>query len=635
MVKILVAGDSSGSIAQLFSRVETVNKQHGPFAALLCVGAFMQDLSSTDPSRSSGLAPYVSGEKKVPLPTYFVEGGSGGGALLHAMPDGGELCENVTFLGRSGIREICGLQVAYLSGIYDPLSYRVDEDGNAAAAYTGLAYRETDIQRLHEISKQDGFRGVDVLLTSEWPKGYQHFLTPELLPADLTLPTTVGSPAVAAVALQMRPRYHFAGMEGVFYQRLPYQNDSHVTRLICMGKVNAASPEMAKKHKFLHALNVTPLTALDKEQQPPNTTVNPYSNVPEPPKQAPKRAREENPPGQDQHGTEFARSKRLYVGNLNYKTQELTLQRFFSQAGAITNIAIPIKDGRPRGMAFIDFETEEQAEAALATLNGSEIDGRMIRIGYAANAEGDRSRDDGPPRKQQRSYLSEPVVTPHADCWFCLSNPKVEKHLIVSIGENIYVALAKGGIVPQHVLLLPITHYPSYLAVPDDVAKEIEQYKDALRSFFASQNQEVVIFERNVPMSNSSAMHMNIQVVPIPKEAASEARPTAESMGHANRINFESLPSDGDIRTVLPPSEPYFYLELPGLNTAKGKLTEKLLHRISGTRHPLQFGRDVAAHILGMPDRADWKACRISSDEEQKIASAFKKQFKPFQPNSS
>ena len=53
-----------------------------------------------------------------------------------------------------------------------------------------------------------------------------------------------------------------------------------------------------------------------------------------------------------------------------------------------------------------------------------------------------------------------PKTRPGA-CWFCLSNPDVDKQLIVSIGEECYLALAKGGFDAFHVLLVPIQHCPT------------------------------------------------------------------------------------------------------------------------------------------------------------------------------
>ena len=47
--------------------------------------------------------------------------------------------------------------------------------------------------------------------------------------------------------------------------------------------------------------------------------------------------------------------------------------------------------------------------------------------------------------------------------------------------KSSYVALARGGVNSQHVLILPIQHHQSSLTIPDDVAAEVEEYKKALR----------------------------------------------------------------------------------------------------------------------------------------------------------
>jgi Protein similar to CwfJ C-terminus 2 len=47
---------------------------------------------------------------------------------------------------------------------------------------------------------------------------------------------------------------------------------------------------------------------------------------------------------------------------------------------------------------------------------------------------------------------------------------------------------------------------------------------------------------------------------------------------------------------------------------------------------PLQFGRDVAARLLMMPDRAHWKACVLNKAEETELTSNFNDAFAPFNP---
>lgn len=71
-------------------------------------------------------------------------------------------------------------------------------------------------------------------------------------------------------------------------------------------------------------------------------------------------------------------------------------------------------------------------------------------------------------------------------CWFCLSSPSVEKHLVISIGENFYLALAKGPIDETHILILSVTHVQSASLLTEDDWKELDKFKTALRKYFKS-----------------------------------------------------------------------------------------------------------------------------------------------------
>ena len=78
-----------------------------------------------------------------------------------------------------------------------------------------------------------------------------------------------------------------------------------------------------------------------------------------------------------------------------------------------------------------------------------------------------------------------------------LSGNEIEKHLVVSIGEHSYLALPKGGMTPDHVMILPISHYSSQLDIPEEVEKEMTRFKSALRKCFKKAGKAVIFFERN------------------------------------------------------------------------------------------------------------------------------------------
>lgn len=73
-------------------------------------------------------------------------------------------------------------------------------------------------------------------------------------------------------------------------------------------------------------------------------------------------------------------------------------------------------------------------------------------------------------------------------CWFCLSSPSVEKHLVITIGDSFYMALAKGPINQYHVLILSVTHIQSAALLSQEDWSELDKFKTALKKFFASKS---------------------------------------------------------------------------------------------------------------------------------------------------
>ena len=82
-------------------------------------------------------------------------------------------------------------------------------------------------------------------------------------------------------------------------------------------------------------------------------------------------------------------SSKLFVGNLSYSTGEAELRRAFEPIGALRSVAI-ITDrmtGRPRGFGFVEFERSDDAERAISSLDGQQVDGRTISVTVARERE--------------------------------------------------------------------------------------------------------------------------------------------------------------------------------------------------------------------------------------------------------
>lgn len=86
-----------------------------------------------------------------------------------------------------------------------------------------------------------------------------------------------------------------------------------------------------------------------------------------------------------------ARGTRLYVGNLAYSTSEEGLREAFARDGRKVKtvfIATDRETGRPRGFAFVEMETPEDATAAIAAMDGQSVDGRTLKVNEAREREG-------------------------------------------------------------------------------------------------------------------------------------------------------------------------------------------------------------------------------------------------------
>jgi cold-inducible RNA-binding protein len=82
-------------------------------------------------------------------------------------------------------------------------------------------------------------------------------------------------------------------------------------------------------------------------------------------------------------------AKEVYVGNLSFSTNDEGLKEVFSQFGTVESVNI-VNDrdtGRSRGFGFVKMSSDEEAKAAIAGLDGKEVDGRMLRVNEAKQRE--------------------------------------------------------------------------------------------------------------------------------------------------------------------------------------------------------------------------------------------------------
>lgn len=160
-----------------------------------------------------------------------------------------ELCPNVYYLGKRGLYTSSGgLKIAYISGVHS------DTEPNSDSAFK---YTVKDVQELYDVCVRgnSNFRGIDILLSSQWPSGVAKNTTAPQEPSD-------SSDLLAWLTVKLKPRYVIGGLGGIYFERAPFRcrNVSQdgdleiVTRFIGLARVG--NP---KKEKWIYALSLTPL----------------------------------------------------------------------------------------------------------------------------------------------------------------------------------------------------------------------------------------------------------------------------------------------------------------------------------------------------------------------------------------
>ena len=87
----------------------------------------------------------------------------------------------------------------------------------------------------------------------------------------------------------------------------------------------------------------------------------------------------------------------IYVGNLPHSATNESLEALFSQHGRVSSVRV-ITDkftGAPRGFAFVEMGSRDEATAAIAALNGAEFEGNRLRVNEARPREQRTERSGG------------------------------------------------------------------------------------------------------------------------------------------------------------------------------------------------------------------------------------------------
>lgn len=643
--KVLFSGECRGQYDTLLKRVKAVHSKNGPFDVLFCIGQFF---GNTD----NELSKVLDFAKALPIPAYFIGayGNSSAPAIVAALQTAGAE-GNLHYLGASGVAKVSSLCVAFLDGTHRANYYASGTRGGALACG---CYSQADVSFLKdELQHLEG--ELDFLLTCEWPL---HILDGVAAPPP-GVQGGAGSSIVGDLADLARPRYHIAAGQPVFFARGPYINKDmgvgiRATRFVALAPVAVAASGEAPPPKFLHALGLVAGSDMDAASLaalPEGATPSPYEEARERARTA-KRQKEEFQ-GQDwrwqtskrqRHEREQRHAmaaagggagggaglqgdanvvrdsrKSVFVRNLPYDAGHEDITSFFSQAGKVVDVRRgTADDGRATGHALVQFDRVD-CVALACQLSGTQLMGRELQVEQAGRGE-------------TRNPSGPPPGAAVADCWFCLSADAADLSLVASVGDEVYLALDKGPITPNHVLLVPVEHMSSSLALSGPALAELERYLAALRGAARARGMVAVGFERFLRLRGRGGNHCHVNMILVEEGAAGRTEEAFRAACQASGVSLHHVAAVGGdaegTRAALLDAVgdcEYIMAFLPD----GSRLIAPLL---GGVRLPMSLGREVLADLAGVPTRADWKAATAEPAEVQRNVEAFKRLFKPFDP---
>ena len=93
--------------------------------------------------------------------------------------------------------------------------------------------------------------------------------------------------------------------------------------------------------------------------------------------------------------------KNIFVGNLSFGATEDSIRALFERHGTVSrvNIVTDRDTGQPRGFGFVEMANDGEGEKAIAALNGTDLDGRMLNVNEA-RPKAERSNSGGSGRKR-------------------------------------------------------------------------------------------------------------------------------------------------------------------------------------------------------------------------------------------
>lgn len=253
-----------------------------------------------------------------------------------------------------------------------------------------------------------------------------------------------------------------------------------------------------------------------------------------------------------------------------------------------------------------------------------------------------------------------------ADCRFCLSNSKLNDHMIIAISKSSYLTIAKGPLSTPtdtmnfsgHCLIIPIEHIPklnpetnqedansttittttTFNFADSPLNLDMLRFESSIAEmFFKRFDMSTLVFEIN----STNAIHFHKQLLPIPKYLIANFTNALHRQVHLNNEKYkgnaklefreyQGFNNDEYLSLVNDPKTNYFQFTIRETATSEPRVFISTFEK--DDRIDLQFGRRVAAFLLKQPKRTRWdsKECLQSKQEEEQEVTEFQRAYKEY-----
>lgn len=239
-----------------------------------------------------------------------------------------------------------------------------------------------------------------------------------------------------------------------------------------------------------------------------------------------------------------------------------------------------------------------------------------------------RTNNNPRPPQQQRPQA-------RLDCWFCLASANCEKHLIVHVEEECYLALPRGGIQLEHVLLVPVSHQANLAQFLQANQPEVLKLVLRVQRMFAQQGFGVLLTDRSLVYGKAAQQHAYLELLPVPLDKLAGAAGRFEQQAQELGIAFTPVPAAASgvaeqLAHLSRETGEYLFVSLPSgqafiHHKAEGEDMDDAQIRAG----KLQFGRQLTIALCGLPqEHVHWKACVRPKMDEAVLAKQFAKLWK-------